>query len=54
MSSVNWPLPMFMAVIMPLTVLPVLDASSFTITPPVATWMKIGRPSSSATFHTCS
>ena len=52
MSSVSWPLPMFMAVIMPLTVLPVLDASSLTITPPVATWMKIGSPSSSVTFQT--
>jgi len=52
MSSVSWPLPMFMAVIMPLTVLPVLDASSLTRTPPVATWMKIGRPCASAAAHT--
>ena len=52
MSSVSWPLPMFIAVIMPLTVLPVLDASSLTFTPPVATWMKIGRPSASAPSHT--
>src|SRR5882724_3552083 len=52
MSSVRLPLPMFMAVIMPLTVLPVRDASSLTITPPVATWMKTGRPFASAADHT--
>ena len=52
MSSVSWPLPMFMAVIRPLTVVAVRDASSLTITPPVATWMKTGRPFASAPAHT--
>src|SRR6202046_3444670 len=52
MLSVSWPLPMFIAVIMPLTVDPVRDASSLTFTPPVATWMKTGSPFASAQSQT--
>jgi hypothetical protein len=52
MSSVRLPLPMLTAVIRPLTVLAVIDFSSLTFTPPVATWMKTGMPFACAAAHT--
>lgn len=44
MSSVRFPLPMFMDVIRPRTVCAVPEISSLTFTPPVATWMNTGSP----------